>query len=552
MHPADPAADAPSHTTLLRGDAGPSSDGSRRTSWWTLPADVVSESVRRIRALAWIYAGAYFLAGLTPLLISEQGRAFLLSAPANWLPTVLSITGGLAAGLVLSHPGLSDKLKLRFGLVFEVIASFGIAAAEYQNVVAPMALTSNHLPAGFGLSWVAPWVMLFSVIVPARPVTTMIAGVLSMATVPLTYAAGVALGSNLPLGASQFFFWLVFPYLIVLGMAYVGARVVFRLGAAVREARELGSYRLRQRLGAGGMGEVWRAEHRLLARPAAIKLIRPEVLGATDPESRRVLVRRFEREAQATALMRSAHTVELYDFGVTDDGTFYYVMELLEGFDLRELVSRGGPVPPERAVHLLRQMCDSLAEAHAGGLIHRDIKPANVFACRYGRKLDFVKVLDFGLVKHGERRADGADQVTGVEQIAGGTPAFMSPEQAMGDAGVDGRSDLYAAGCVAYWLLTGSVVFQGRTTMETILMHAQREPEPPSRRTGQPIPPALELIVLDCLAKDPAARPGTADELSDRLAAVPLAGEWTPARASEWWSRHRSGTLTSDPGPGHG
>jgi serine/threonine-protein kinase len=550
MGPAGQPGEAQPHTTLLRGDAGPGTS-SRRTSWWSLPADVLGESVRRIRVLAWLYAAAYFLAGLTPLLISAEGRAFLLSSPANWLPTVSSIAGGLAAGLLVSHPGISDRLKLRFGLAFEVIASFGIAVAEYQHVASPLLLSSARLPAGFGLSWVAPWVMLFSVIVPTRPTTALVAAAFSVATVPLTYAAGVALGSNLPLPANQFFFWLVFPYLIVLIMAYVGARVVFSLGAAVSEARELGSYRLRQRLGAGGMGEVWRADHRLLARPAAIKLIRPEVLGATDPESRRGLVRRFEREAQATALMRSAHTVELYDFGVTDDGTFYYVMELLEGYDLRELVARAGPVPPERAVHLLRQVCDSLAEAHVAGLIHRDVKPANVFACRYGRRLDFVKVLDFGLVKHGGKRPGDADQVTG-DLIAGGTPAFMSPEQAVGDSGLDGRSDLYAVGCVAYWLLTGAVVFEGRTPMETVMMHVQRAPEPPSRRTALPIPAALERIVLDCLAKDPAARPQTADELSDRLAAVPLPVEWTPGRADEWWSAHPPATLTPDPRRDHG
>jgi serine/threonine-protein kinase len=288
------------------------------------------------------------------------------------------------------------------------------------------------------------------------------------------------------------------------------------------------------------MGEVWRAEHRLLARPAAIKLIRPEVLGARDADSRRVLVRRFEREAQATALMRSAHTVELYDFGVTDDGTFYYVMELLDGLDLKELVARAGPVPPERAVHFLRQMCDSLAEAHEAGLIHRDVKPANVYACHYGRKVDFVKVLDFGLVKGGGERKDEPDHLT-VDHVAGGTPAFMSPEQAVGDKAVDARSDLYAVGCVAYWLLTGTVVFQGQTAMETIVMHVNREPDPLSRRAAQPVPPELEAIVLDCLAKSPDARPQTADELAGRLGAVRLEDEWTPSRAIEWWKVQSAG-----------
>ena len=307
----------------------------------------------------------------------------------------------------------------------------------------------------------------------------------------------------------------------------------------MREARELGSYRLRERLGAGGMGEVWRAEHRMLARPAAIKLIRPEVLGAKDADSRQVLVQRFEREAQATALMRSAHTVELYDFGVTDEGTFYYVMELLDGLDLAELVRRTGPVPAERAVHFLRQMCDSLAEAHEAGLIHRDIKPANVYACHHGRRLDFVKVLDFGLVKHGVRGDDVPDDLT-ADRLAGGTPAFMSPEQALGETGVDGRSDLYAVGCVAYWLLTGTVVFEGRTAMETILMHVNREPEPPSRRTALPIPRDLEAIVLACLAKSADARPQTADELTARLDSVRLNSEWTAVRAREWWQEHRS------------
>ncbi len=391
---------------------------------------------------------------------------------------------------------------------------------------------------GFGLSWVAAFVILFSVMVPTPSAVTVLSAMISVSMVPLVYAFGVSRGSNLPLDASSFFFMLVFPYLVVVLMAYVGSRVVYRLGAQVREAREMGSYRLVERLGEGGMGEVWRAQHRLLARPAAIKLIRPEMLGARDSASRELLVRRFEREAQATALMTSPHTMALYDYGVAEDGTFYYVMELLDGFDLDEMVKRFGPLPPERAVYLLQQMCESLAEAHAAGLIHRDIKPANLYACRYGREVDFIKILDFGLVKRESRPRADADVVT-AEGTPSGTPAFMSPEQALGDERVDARSDLYAVGCVAYWLLTGTLVFKGATLMETIVMHVHREPEPPSRRSGSPIPYELEALVMACLSKQAADRPQTADELAGRLAAVPLAHEWTADRAREWWDRHR-------------
>jgi serine/threonine-protein kinase len=530
-----PATEAHSHATMILADQ---SGASRRSSWWTLPADMLGESVRRIRVLAWLYALAFFLAGLLPALLIPESRAVMFSVPSRWLPAVVSIAGGLAVALLVSHPGLSARHKLYLGLAFEVLASAGIAVAEYSEVASPILFTKDRLPGGFGLSWVAPWVLLFTVVVPTRPVTATLAAGLSITTVPIMYALGVAGGSNLPLAPDFFFFSLIFPYLVVLLMAYVGSRAVYKLGTAVREARELGSYRLRERLGAGGMGEVWRAEHRLLARPAAIKLIRPEILGPKEADSHHLLVQRFEREAQATALMHSAHTVEIYDFGVTEEGTFYYVMELLDGLDLAQLVKLGGPVPPERAVHFLRQMCDSLGEAHATGLIHRDIKPANVYVCRHGRKLDFIKVLDFGLVKHGAEATPASDHLT-ADQLAGGTPAFMSPEQALGDKGLDGRSDLYAVGCVAYWLLTGSMVFQGQTAMETIVMHVNQEPEPPSRRTTQPIPPELEALILDCLAKRPELRPQTADELLARLDSVRLDREWTLARSRQWWDEHR-------------
>ena len=234
----------------------------------------------------------------------------------------------------------------------------------------------------------------------------------------------------------------MFPYLLVVALGYVCAHVVCGLGKQATRAQDLGNYHLVERLGQGGMGEVWKAQHRLLARPAAIKLIRPSLIekgGASD------LIRRFEREAQVTAQLQSPHTVELFDFGVADDGGFYYVMELLDGLDLEALVTRYGPIPAERAIHMLRQVCHSLAEAESKGLVHRDIKPSNIFACRYGGDHDFIKVLDFGIVK----ATDPSETETGVGLtntiLPQGTPAFVSPEQALGGACIDGRADIYAA-----------------------------------------------------------------------------------------------------------
>ena len=486
--------------------------------------------------MALLYAAVYFLVGVLPLLISAQGRALLVSGPIHWLPATVSIADALALAWLVRSPRFSSAVKVYAGLAFQVLGSYGIAAAEYHHITSPILYREGT--GDFGLSWVTVWVMLFSIVVPAPPRLALLGSALSLSAVPVMYA----LGDNVALTPMGFFLRLVLPCLAVLLMSYVGSRVVYGLGAAVSRAREMGSYRLVERLGKGGMGEVWRAQHRMLARPAAIKLIRPEVLGGEDPGTRELLLRRFEREAQATAQMRSPHTMALYDFGAADDGTFYYVMELLDGLDLNALVERFGPVPPARAVHFLRQICASLAEAHEAGLIHRDVKPANVYVCRYGREVDFIKVLDFGLVKHDRRDAadDGADQLTAAHMSPGGTPAFMAPEQALGEGPVDARSDLYAVGCVAYWLLTGSLVFKGVTPVETLVMHVSREPDPPSRRTSRPIPPDLEAIVLACLSKDPAARPQTADELGARLAGARVGEPWTRDMAKAWWEANLS------------
>jgi len=282
------------------------------------------------------------------------------------------------------------------------------------------------------------------------------------------------------------------------------------------------------------MGEVWRAEHRFLARPAAIKLIRPETLGRASPGEVQALLQRFEREAQVIATLTSPHTVALFDFGVTEDRIFYAVMEMLDGYDLDTLVRRFGPLSAERTVYLLRQACLSLMEAHERMLIHRDIKPANLFAGRTGLSYDFLKVLDFGLVKH-ETRQNGASDIT-QEGITPGTPRYMAPEQAMATGSVDHRVDIYGLGCVAYWLLSGSHVFEGATPIEIVAKHIQTAPVPPSSRSELPVPPELDEIVLGCLAKSPGDRIPSARELEYRLRAIPFERPWSQERAARWWA----------------
>jgi serine/threonine-protein kinase len=285
------------------------------------------------------------------------------------------------------------------------------------------------------------------------------------------------------------------------------------------------------------MGEVWSAEHHLLARRAAIKLIRPAALGQAEPEGRRLLLARFEREVQATATLSSPHTVQVHDFGVTDDSTFYYVMELLQGLNTDQLVERFGPVMPARTAYILAQVCDSLSEAHGRGLVHRDIKPANVFLCRRGVEADFVKVLDFGLVK-AAAGSGGAQTVLTQQHVATGTPAFMAPEVAVGDGQIDARTDLYSVGCLAYWLLTGRLVFSDGNAMQIMLAHASREPERPSHRTEQAIPAELEDLVMSCLAKDPGGRPPSADALRRVLLGIRYPEPWDRDIAAAWWNRH--------------
>jgi serine/threonine-protein kinase len=235
-------------------------------------------------------------------------------------------------------------------------------------------------------------------------------------------------------------------------------------------------------------------------------------------------------------MLSSPHTIDVYDFGLTEDGIFYYVMEYLHGIDLETLVQKYGPAPAERVVHFLHQICSSLDEAHRSGLVHRDIKPANIYACRYGVEYDFIKVLDFGVVKSIEASA-GRTQLTLVGAAAG-TPGFMAPEMALAAKDLDGRADIYGVGCVAYWLLTGKLVFEEETPIATMLAHAQKLPVPPSRRTELNVPPQLERLIMSCLEKEPERRPSSAGAIIRMLSQCGLNGSWTPDRAENWWRLH--------------
>ncbi len=523
--------------TLLQ-PTDPRSESSRKTSTWsrTLPNDLLQDAQRRLHVLALLIAFVFFVASfLEPVSRGTEGLAWLFGRAVRWAPDVISISLALAVAAITKYSRFSATAVFKLGLVFEVVISFGIAAAEYSDLYA----SNQYGPGdygGVGMSWVAIWVLLYTMVVPTPPRKALLAMIASVSAVPIVLALRIRFGSvEFAPGWTEFTLGMVLQYSLVVLMGYVGARVVYKMGAEVGRARDMGSYRLIDRIGRGGMGEVWQAKHRLLARAAAIKLVPPRALGSVGP-SRETILGRFEREAQATASLRSPHTIELYDFGIADNGTFYYVMELLSGLDLSSLVARFGPVPPERAIHILRQTCHSLAEAHEAGLIHRDVKPANIFVARYGRDVDFVKVLDFGLVKsHTNDVADSNPDLTADGNVAGGTPAYIAPEQALGDP-VDGRTDLYASGCVAYWLVTGKQLFEGQTAMELISDHLRTAPVPPSQRVDLEVPADLESLIMRCLEKEPERRPRSADEFAAELGACEAAGRWTRERAHAWWA----------------
>ena len=494
----------------------------------TFPPELMAEAAWRLGWLGLIYCSIGVIAHFGSRALLAPEGPIRVSFHYNDLPFLAAAAVGLLLYVASRYDLLSQHRLLELGPVFQVVGAFGIAASRLWTTLPAQAdLLFGLIPAECIL------IIIYPLVVPTPPRTALIASLLTASTGPAVFvASSVMAGLPIDRGALLFF---TSNYTCAV-LAYLVSRMLHTFGVRLKHAREIGSYELVDRIGEGGMGEVWLAKHRLLARPAAIKLIRPDVLGS-NRRTHDAMVRRFEKEARETAALGSVHTVDIFDFGVTEDGNFYYVMELLDGISLERFVQKFGPMEPARAVYLLRQVTHSLGEAHARGLLHRDIKPANIFMCRLGPDEDFVKVLDFGLVKHFE--APEGTMLT-MEGATAGTPAYMAPEIALGRPGVDGRADIYSLGCVAYYLLTGTPVFAGDTPVATALAHVNDAPVPPSERSEFKIPSALEALILETLAKDPGQRPPSAIDFGERLGAIMPESAWTLDNAHAWWELHHA------------
>lgn len=504
------------------------------------------EAFHGLSRAALIYALTYTCAFLGGWLAERAHREAGVGDPPIQAFVVAGVAISVALGVWLftARHRIPVSMFTGVGMAFAIFGSLGIVGSNWHW---RPALEAPNLVV-VGVHWVGIWILMFPAMMVLTPRQVLFAGTVSMLWIPVVMGLSLSVEGLPEIDGvpSMAPVWsalteLLIPIAICVGIAVFLSARIFTLTRDVSRARLMGNYQLQHKIGQGGMGEVWAAKHRLLARPAAIKIIR----GSGKPgSSGDTGVRRFEREAQATAALTSPNTISVFDFGTNEDGSFYYVMELLEGLNLRELVDQTGPLPQERAIHFLRQACASLADAHSHGLIHRDVKPANVYICRRGLTYDFAKVLDFGLVK--SARTDCDTQLTG-EGTASGTPAFMSPEMAMGSPNIDGRVDVYALGCVAYWLLTGKLVFEATSGVAMVVKHAKEPPPPMAERTDAAIDAELEQLTLDCLAKEPAGRPGTALELDGRLAAIEQRlGPWTQDRAERWWRSHLPQLVTQE------
>lgn len=501
---------------------GSSSDGGR---------DLLQQRIALFgRVLLLLAVLGFAMTNLVTIAGGHAGPEFLFA------PTNLAHLGGAVVLLVVWLVARGAPLGARALRVLDALgtlvpaALFDVMALHLPVDLRPD-LASRHLVM---MLVTTNLLIARAVLVPSRPGGTAILGALTC--VPALACAALADGPGTVANRVAYgFTWSMFAVMT----STFASHVIYGLRRRMREARRLGRYTLGEKLGAGGMGVVYRAEHAMLRRPTAIKLLDANVVGEQG-------LARFEREVQLTAKLTHPNTVAIYDYGRTPEGIFYYAMELVDGLDLEHLVRRHGPQPAARVAHLLRQACGSLAEAHAHGLVHRDVKPSNLVVSRREGQGDVLKVLDFGLVKDSGEDGEASLSRTGAVL---GTPLYLSPEAIVSPDRVGPASDLYALGAVAYYLLTGAPVFQAESVVQLCSKHLTEAPVPPSERSDAKIPAELERIVMKLLAKSPADRPVSADALAEALADAMREdglGPWRREDADAWW-RGRRATVGSEP-----
>ena len=481
----------------------------------------------RIKLASLIFFFAY-LAFFLKDLITGSSQINEADPLLRWAHIVAMAASGLVAWrLCAGCSHFNRNLRISELIVFGA-SQFFFIVLTYSVLISSASEGSLYPP-------VAPWLILiftYALLIPnswQRALTMMIPmAIAPVATIWIASWVSPTIDKVMSTGKFQtVLLEAAMEMILTLTIATWGVKTIRSLRTAAFEARQLGHYKLRRLLGKGGMGEVHLAEHMLLKRPCAIKLIRPEMAG--NPET----LSRFEREVRSTAKLTHWNTIEIYDFGMSEDGTFYYVMEYLPGMNLDQLVVKHGPLSSERVVFLLKQICEALSEAHGHGLVHRDIKPANIFAAKRGDVYDVVKLLDFGLVRTEQVEVD--TKLTQEGRIAG-SPLFMAPEQASGD-NTDARSDIYSLGCVAYYLLSGEPPFTAENPVKLILAHAHETPQPLTEIKPD-LPSDLAAIVMKCLEKDPDDRFDSVDELHDALEMTAANNGWNRRMARDWWETY--------------
>lgn len=489
------------------------------------PADIKKE-IRRVLRQRLIGVAALLSGGFALFLASDALNDGLVFNINFWLQVgSLAVFVAALLAIKLSDPSLK-ALRL-----WEA-ALFGVAAVEF---VVAQHLTLLRDFSGFaGTMILAPWITLifiYSLFIPSPRwrAALIISG---FAALPLVNIALVQFRLDAPPAG----FWTIFTgvslfFAFIAAAAITGSAMIRTMRREAHEARKFGQYELGELLGEGGMGKVYRAEHVLLKRPCALKLILPDRTQIAEN------LIRFEREVQMTARLAHWNTIEIYDYGRTNDGTFYYVMEHLQGHDLDRILEITGALPPERLVALLTQVCAGLREAHGLGFVHRDIKPSNIIAARVAGLYDIAKIVDFGLAKR--QRQEASPRVT-EEGFVIGTPHYMSPEQAMGedDDKVDALSDIYSLGISAYQLATKVLPIRGQKIMEVLINHIQTAPDPLLKWRPE-FPSDLAEVIMRCIAKRREDRFQSVDELARALRACKIEERWTQARAEEWWKLHQ-------------